>query len=331
MKAVMKISVIIPVFNGEKYLHGCLYSIANQTIDDIEIIVVDNCSTDSSRQIIEDFINKWSHKRKIIFLTENRQGNSYARNTGISVATGEYIAFADQDDYVKKRFLEYMYIEAKRTDADVITSGYEAIYSNGMTKRIMRLKDREWSPYRMVSPWGKLYKKKLIDDNDIFFLSVNKGEDVYFVMNAYNNAKNVSIVSAVGYRWFSNTESFSHTEHRKINPENSIIPLFDVLEQSLYPLKGIKRDYLEYFYIKTIVHEAVFCARGKSVSVAYGYFKELEDWIDKHYPNNESNKYVSPMLPHGEEIKRRIFVSWFWKQKKKGKVKKFLDLYTRFF
>lgn len=326
-----KISVIIPVFNGGEYLKRCLESIAFQTMDEIEIIIVDNCSTDDSPRVIREFVEHWSGRRKIVSINETKQGNSYARNTGILHAHGEYIAFADQDDLVKPDFFEYMYNEALKENADVITSGYEAIMPNGMTKRVMRLKPCEWSPFRMVSPWGKLYKKSLIEKHNLSFLSVNKGEDVYFVLNAYNYAEKICVVKKIGYQWLSNSQSFSHTEHRKINEENSIIPLFNVLQESLYPLKHINRDYLEYFFIKTIVHETIFCAKGKNFETAYGYYQKLINWIDDMYPANEQNRYVGIFKPDGEEFKRRIFVCWFWHMKKRKTIDRFLKIFTRIF
>lgn len=330
-KAMIKVSVIVPVFNGEKYLKPCLYSIARQTIDDMEIIIVENGSTDKSPQIIEKFLKKWSDKRQIVFLQEPQQGNAYARNAGIRYAQGKYLAFVDQDDYIQKDFLEYMHNKAEKSDADVLVSGYRSINEHGHVTRKMVLTEDYWSPFRMTAPWGKLYKRDLIERNKIRFLTVSKGEDVYFSFNAYNCAKRLLSVPEIGYNWFANKNSLSHTEHRHIDAENSIIPLFDKLQNSLYPLKYIQKEYLEYFFIKTIVHETFFCARGKTLEVAYGYFNQMENWIDHYYPENENNEYLGVLTPKGEDIKRRVFVMCFWKLKKWHKVKKCLDLYTKIF
>ncbi|SDA79106.1 Glycosyltransferase involved in cell wall bisynthesis [Butyrivibrio sp. INlla18] len=325
----IKISVIVPVFNGERYLGACLKSLLNQTLDGIEIIVVDNGSTDNSLAVVEELIDKWADKRKIYFIQESKQGNSYARNLGMKHAQGEYIAFSDQDDHVERDFFERMYGRAKELDADVLVSGYQSVDSNGNTKRIMKLTDDYWSPFRMTAPWGKLYKRELIEEHEISFLPVNKGEDVYFSFNAYNQAERLFSVPIVGYSWFSNSESLSHTQHRQINENNSILPLFDKLQESLYPLKTIKKEYLEYFFIKTIAHETMFCARGKPIDVAYAYFEEMCKWIDENYPENERNSNLSFFTPVGEEFKRRIFITWFWHMKKKGTIKRFLSLYVK--
>lgn len=328
---MIKISVIIPVYNGEKYLRRCLDSIAGQSLENLEIIIVDNASTDRSADVIQSFINGWSEKRKILFINEEKQGNSFARNAGMAIATGEYITFADQDDSLEPYFLETMYLKAKELDSDVLVSGCRLVDARGATKRVIRLNDSGWSPFRMSAPWAKLYKRILIEENHLQFLPVNKGEDVYFVFNAYNCAANLRTVPIVGYRWFSNPESFSHTEHRKINQRNSILPLYDALQTSLYPLKNIEKDYLEYYFIKLIVHETVFCANGKSFEEAFGYYEQLEKWIDLNYPDNGQNKYLGFTKPKGEEFKRRIFITWFWDMKKRKTVGKFLKAYTKIF
>ena len=328
-RAVIKISVIVPVYNGEKYLKSCLESIAGQSLDALEIIVVDNGSTDCSAAVIHQFMDEWEARRKILFIKEEQQGNAFARNIGMRAATGEFLAFVDQDDSMDREFLEQMYAQAQALKADVLAAGCRAVNLRGATTRMLRLTDDPWSPFRMVAPWAKLYKRTLIEDHHLQFLPVNKGEDVYFVFHAYNCASRLRTVPLTGYRWLANPESFSHTEHRKIDRRNSILPLFDALQESLFPLQNIERDFLEYFYIKTIVHETMFCAGGKSFEAAYGYYSQLREWIDRNYPDNEHNRYVGIMTPGGEELKRRIFVAWVWHMKKRGSVGTFLRLYTR--
>ena len=328
---MVKVSIIVPVFNGERFLEKCLDSVVKQSLIDIEIIIVDNGSTDQSGKIIESFINKWFPELKIIYLHETRRGNSFARNTGMHHALGEYITFVDQDDFLHKDFLAYMYNKALETDADVVVAGYRLVRSDGTTIRNVKLTNSEWAPYRVVAPWGKIFKRSLIEKKAISFLPVNKGEDVYFVLNAYNSTEKVYTVPITGYNWLANSDSFSHTAHRQIDEENSILPLFDKLQDSLYPLKNIKVDILEYFLIKAVVHETFFCAKGKGIELAYGYYEQLQKWMDIYYPNNEHNKYVGLFTPRGEDLIRRIFVSCVWHMKKRNKIKEILKLYVSVF
>lgn len=111
-----KVSVIIPVYNTEKYLRKCLDSVCNQTLSDIEIICVNDCSPDNSLEILNEYAQK-DNRIKVINFEENK-GVSIARNTGIDSATGEFIGFVDADDFVDLDFYEKLYNKATETGAD---------------------------------------------------------------------------------------------------------------------------------------------------------------------------------------------------------------------
>ena len=112
-----KVSVIIPVFNTEKYLTKCLDSVCNQTLSDIEIICVDDCSTDNSLNILKEYASK-DNRIKLIEFKENK-GAAVARNTGIIEAKGEYVGFIDSDDYVDLDFYEKLYNIGVCENADI--------------------------------------------------------------------------------------------------------------------------------------------------------------------------------------------------------------------
>ena len=117
----IKVSVIIPVYNVEPYLKECLNSIINQTLKDIEIICIDDCSTDNSYQILEEYSKK--DNRIIILKNEkNTGGPSTARNKGIDLAKGDYLYFIDSDDYIENNFLEEMYNTAKEYNTDIVSN-----------------------------------------------------------------------------------------------------------------------------------------------------------------------------------------------------------------
>ena len=116
MQKKKKISIIIPVYNVEKYLSRCLESVINQSYKNIEIIIVNDGSTDNSF----DICNKYKKKdKRVILIDQNNQGLSGARNTGLKHATGEYICFIDSDDYVEKDYVEYLYKLIVKDDYDL--------------------------------------------------------------------------------------------------------------------------------------------------------------------------------------------------------------------
>lgn len=113
-----KVSVIIPVYNTEKFLRKCLDSVCNQTLQDIEIICINDCSTDGSLEILREYARK-DNRIKLIELLENC-GAAKARNIGIDIAEGEYLGFIDSDDYIDLDFYENLYAKAIETSADVV-------------------------------------------------------------------------------------------------------------------------------------------------------------------------------------------------------------------
>lgn len=133
----IKVSIIVPVYNMEKYLEECLDSLVNQTLSDIEIVIVNDGSTDSSMQIIEDYIYKYPQKIRA-FSIENR-GLGEARNYGISKANGTYLGFVDSDDSVRLDMFEIMYSEALKNNADCILTDYIATWDTGKSEYVNSL------------------------------------------------------------------------------------------------------------------------------------------------------------------------------------------------
>jgi len=115
---IPNVSIIVPIYNVEPYLHRCLDSLVNQTLKDIEIICINDCSPDNSLDILKEYAEK--DERINIINFEKNQGVSVARNTGIEIAKGEYIGFVDSDDYVDLDFYEKLYKKARETDADMV-------------------------------------------------------------------------------------------------------------------------------------------------------------------------------------------------------------------
>lgn len=163
------ISVIVPVFNVEKYLSECVYSILKQTYKDFELILVDDGSTDNSGKICDHFCGE---DKRIRVLHKKNGGLSSARNAGIDMANGSYLAFIDSDDYVEKNFLECLYDKLVEETADISECSYKRLIKGKLTyERLFKydVLDNETAVRRLFAPpyqsfvvvWNKLYKKEL--------------------------------------------------------------------------------------------------------------------------------------------------------------------------
>ena len=200
----MKYSVIIPVYNVEKYIDRCLKSIISQNYDDLEIIVVDNGSTDSSGSVCDTYANEYSNIS--VYHIENH-GVGSARNFGLSKARGEFIYFVDSDDYlVGNLFAEF---EDKLTpDFDLLVFSYYNSFEQEMTEKN---RTKKILPYNgsydkydfskifkdlflsdmLYTVWNKFYRREFLIENNISFEKYELGEDVRFNLNAYRNVNKV--------------------------------------------------------------------------------------------------------------------------------------------
>ncbi|OAS17212.1 glycosyltransferase family 2 protein [Paenibacillus oryzisoli] len=209
-----KVSVIIPVYNAEKYLVPCIESLISQTLEECEFIFINDGSQDGSAGIIESFAKLDS---RIKLIHQNNQGVSMARNHGLRLASGEYVGFVDADDYVEKDMFETLYWTAKEEDYDVVISIFETEIAGSKvittypfptdTKLARGFIEQEIITYllksdQMNTVWNKLYKRTLIFDHGVEFpQNMPLGEDGYFNMSFFSHAQLVISKSYRGYHY----------------------------------------------------------------------------------------------------------------------------------
>ncbi len=205
----IKVSVIVPVYNVEPYLPRCLDSLIGQTLQDIEIICIDDCSTDKSLEILHDYMKK-DPRVKVIELSQN-SGVATARNAGIDAARGKYMGFVDSDDYVDLDFYEKLYLCAMTTGADIVKSNAKITEYN-KTKRfddmhITRI--RNYGKWRFLYQWWTgLYNAKMIKDAKIHFpKDIISGQDIVFLTECVKNANSVIICQDTFYHYIRREDS----------------------------------------------------------------------------------------------------------------------------
>lgn len=215
------VSVIIPMYNTEKYIGELLDSILSQTFQDYEVIVVDDCSKDNSAEIVQNYIQKFNGKLQLLKLDKNSGGASKPRNEGMKIARGEYLYFMDSDDLLTPSALEIMYNSAKKFNADIVyQSRHSRIRGENLNKKIIRGNDKELKLVGnpavkfldgafIVMPWAYLFRRELILKNKIEFPNLFIGEDRFFVFCATCYVEKILCIPDICYRYRLHSASIS--------------------------------------------------------------------------------------------------------------------------
>lgn len=174
------VSIIIPVYNTEKYLEKCLDSCVKQTLENIEVICIDDASTDNSENIISHYVEKYPQKVRYARLKENMKQGA-ARNYGINIAAGEYLCFVDSDDYIEPDLCEDVYLAAKQDQADICY--YDYYYHKEGILHVEKVNEAFCNSknLEMYAPWNQLIKRLLIVENKLYFPERTYLEDAFIV------------------------------------------------------------------------------------------------------------------------------------------------------
>lgn len=259
----IKVSVIIPVYNVEKYLKQNLKSITEQTLKEIEIICVDDGSTDSSYKIIEDFAKKDS---RVIPVKQKNGGAGAARNNGLRRARGKYLSFLDSDDFFEPTMLEEAYKKAEETKADFVVFNSDQYYEDSHEYKSVSWVVRypELPPYQPFGrramtdnifkvfvgwAWDKLYNRKWVLENDLWFQEQRTSNDMLFVFSAVAISKRIAYVEKdkiLAHQRRNNKSSLSNTREKSWDCfYNALSALRDRLKtEGIY--EEVERDYINY-------------------------------------------------------------------------------------
>jgi len=216
------VSVIVPIYNNEKYLSRCVESIINQTYSDWELILVNDGSTDNCEKICQRFSEE-DHRIKCV--SKINEGVSVARNVGISISRGEYVSFIDSDDYVAQNYLEKLMCIQKKYNADFVAASFHYVDNDGIRdnpffevpveyqEKQIDMKDYEFEKwYSFPGACGCLFSKKIIEQNQISFSNkYRNGEDMLFKIQYLTHSDKPVAISEPLYYYFENPKSVLHT------------------------------------------------------------------------------------------------------------------------
>lgn len=311
----VKLSIVAAVYNLEKYLPRCLDALVNQTLQEIEILCVDDGSTDSAPQIIDEYAKKYPDKVKAFHKPNG--GEFTTRNYGLERATGEYVTFVDTDDYVEKDWAEKLYNAAKENDADLAVCGFERIdldtgkvVSKNMTNFGYNVKEISHQDDFMLfinpAPWNKIYKLEKV--KDLRFMNFRGFNDMIFLTSSYTRIKKVAFVPDVLYHYYLRYDSQIHSVNRQ-DVEN--------FKKYLLELKNFYIKENKYDELKYILDMMAFIHLGTSVMYRASYdkdinIKEMLKETIKYLDKNFTTWRISPYLKFGYSIKRGIKHIGLW-------------------
>lgn len=342
-----KVSIIVPCYGVEKYLDRCMESLVNQTLRDIEIILVDDVSPDRVPEMCDDWEKK-DNRIKVIHKEKNG-GLGYARNTGLEAASGEYVAFVDSDDHVALDMYESLYNKAVQTNTDVVFGSIYMEDSAGTWHKIHEFEDKSYLQGDAVKAfmldmvanmpfskkervcemcvWRSIYRRNIIKAYDIKFESEREvvSEDIPFNVDFLKNASSVSFIDKGCYYYHNNGVSLTSN----VNPEKlkGYKNLRYVLQQKLKDAdpEMLRSNRFYIGYIRMFILQLANTRRKDKSEV-------IKSIINDPIWNDIKPAYKKEWLPVyprtiywliiNKHSKLLLFVSWFFMEIKKNSGKR---------
>lgn len=304
-----KISVIVPIYNTEKYLSKCLDSLVNQSLKDIEIILINDGSPDNSEKIVKKYVDKYP--KKVKYYKKENEGQGIARNYAINLSQGEYITFVDSDDYIDESMLEKLYNKAIKDNADIVSiNGFVEIRNGRFINIPFEFNDsNSYKRYILNNsgPCGKIIKKEIITSNNLFFPKLRAYEDISVVPLWGLYSKKISYIEEQLYYYLIHDGSTM----KQIEYNDKLTHIYNSLDNLYTRFKVISKDKyykeLEWIYIEHLLHAASlrFFKFNKNEEI-----KKINKIMKERFPDWNKNKYYKR-----QSIKYKIVCTLIYKEK----------------
>jgi len=310
---MIKYSVIVPVYNSSKYINKCIDSLVNQTFKDIELIFVNDGSTDNSRDIIMEYSKKY---KNIKLFNITNHGQAYARNYGFSKAKGKYISFIDSDDYVDVDLYKDIDVFMNNKDYDIVLFDYRAVSSDNEVlfdkaydiSDNNNVKDEEYL-FADPCPWNKIYKKAFLDKVNFKMPEGMIYEDFCYIPTLVKGNPKIGYVNkSLYYYVYSDSSTMRNDEYKE--KYGDLIKAANILYDSFKDTKYLEEIcYISYYHI---LYSG--CLNFYKYS-KYDKINELVDFMRNKFPTWNKNKYVL------ERPKKERFLAWLFYNKKMSTIK----------
>lgn len=315
---MIKVSVIVPIYNAIKVLDKTINNILNQTYRNIEIILVDNNSTDDSFQYIKNLQEK---DNRVVAISETKQGPNYARKTGVLNATGDYIMFCDADDYLKKDAINNFVEEINKSNADIVIGNYIEITSEREIIKKKKgvffkecsenLKDDKEILFVKPALWNKIFRRDLIKKD--FFIESTIGEDMVITLESIMLSKNIKYIDRDIYEYFISPDGLSNSVSAK-----SILDILITVDG----LRNIAKKYLvyneysdeiEYIAFTHVIYKMLRTVMMESDEERKQVYSKLREYL-KINSDYKKNKYYKKKV-HYRIANTVLMTKWIYNLK----------------
>lgn len=283
------ISVVVPVYNVEPYLIECLESIINQTYRDLEIILIDDGSTDRSGDICDEYGKK---DERIIVIHQSNQGSASAKNAGLRKSSGEYLAFVDSDDFLQEDAYEFMVKQLEEYCADIIQGCFRKVYQKFYrdvnkiiemqildTSEFLELFTKDWTCGLL---WDKLYKRDIF--KDIYFKEGHKIDDEFFTYKGVMNSKKILRVPHYIYNYRQRISSVMFSKDSQLKIISDSLEYLSIRrEEVTKSFPQLKKVYDEHYLNMLII-------LSKNEYINAEHIKEIKQHIKKYFNENDKIK-----------------------------------------
>lgn len=311
----IKLSIIVPCYKVEKYLPRCLNSLVNQTLDNIEIICINDGSPDNCINILKDYQTKYGNK--IVIIDKPNEGVWKGRQNGIAIARGEYIGFVDSDDYVREDYAEKLYSAAINRNADISCCGFDRVdmetgklYSREMTKFKHRDFDIQDNPGLLLevnsAPWNKIFKAALLKNMKDLDHIPRVLDDMMFSHLMYIDAHKITFINESLIFYMVRSDSIINTVRQELIPE-----VYD----SMHDLRlsySSSPHLLEYIDAVAFLHLGISFMYRLSANKNIDFNQILKNntsYLNKEFPGWRNNRYIKlKYIIHNKGTNMKLFV-----------------------
>jgi len=305
MRTSKKVSIVVPIYNAEKYLERCLKSLVRQTFQDIEILCVNDGSTDGSQEIIDGFSKRYPDL--VVSLPKTNGGVADARNYGLKQAQAEYVTFMDNDDWVDPDWIEKLYAGAREESADMVVGDIKIAGDDKeylVIPAVVTSKEKQMLNRHEV--WNKLFKMSLFAQNDISFPTGSWCDDLATTPKLIAISNKIIHVNGPCYYYYQHRDAFS----RNVPPDRlndhvaAVENLYEYFDRNKF-LPDYK-DELEFIYIRELILYKLFSyAHSMSLGAVMKKLESLEEIIRRRFPDFRKNMYKT----NKNVLDRNFFIS----------------------